>query len=140
MLPLVLLSRCHHRFRHPLQIDVLLAYSIIRAYRVLLFFIDPAAAGDVVVGINGVSCKGMTAQQVSSQLLLSLLLMTNMLMIVVLAVPFIVQLAMPSMPSPRRAPHQCMCNLCALQVIEELKKVTDVIAVLDLMRAPPATL
>ncbi len=34
---------------------------------------DTAAAGDVVVGINGVSCKGMTAQQVMSWRLCSLL-------------------------------------------------------------------
>ncbi len=98
--------------------------------------------GDVVVGINGVSCKGMTAQQVASQLMLMMmmiprsLLKTNMLMIVISAM----QLLMTSMTSLRRELHNAYVTDVRRQVIEELKKVTDVIAVLDLVRAPPATL
>ena len=37
---------------------------------VVVIVFDASAAGDVIVGVNGVSCKGMTAQQVIPQLVL----------------------------------------------------------------------
>lgn len=47
------------------------------SYHVVFIVFDASAAGDVIVGINGVSCKGMTAQQVVSQLVnLQILMMT----------------------------------------------------------------
>ena len=46
---------------------------------------DRARPGDVLVGVNGVSCKGMTAQQVTSGLLLLLLLLILLLIMITMA-------------------------------------------------------
>ena len=47
---------------------------------VVVIVFDASAAGDVIVGVNGVSCKGMTAQQVLMMMMMMMMIMMMMIL------------------------------------------------------------